>query len=84
MEIETSLDPSSLSSTDCLDLPIDHCVIDKRTELDLESDASEQISPTEYLGKALVISVAFSANSGGIVTLFGTPVNPILTTMADE
>ena len=84
MEKETSLDPSFLpASTDSLDLPMDDSEVEEN-RIEMEIESVEDVSPTVYLGKALVISVAYSANCGGAATLIGTPVNPVMTGIADE
>lgn len=66
---------------------------DDKEEIDMEDGYSIDVKPqkkyerqnkTDYLGKALTISVAFAANAGGTGTLIGTAVNPILKGQADE
>ena len=54
------------------------------SEVSIESGERIKESPTAHLGRALVISVAFAANCGGVATLIGTPVNPIFKGQADE
>ena len=39
--------------------------------------------PTDDLARILVISIAFSANCGGVSTLIGSPVNPIFKGQVD-
>ena len=48
------------------------------------NEKSKKNNKVTYLGKALAISIAYSANCGGTGTLIGTTVNPVLQRHANE
>jgi sodium-dependent dicarboxylate transporter 2/3/5 len=69
----------SNTATSVMMLPIGMAVISQ-----FKKDDSGETSDAQFVGKALMLAIAYSASIGGFATLIGTPPNLVLTGVLEE